>query len=185
MSCLPSTTNRPPSAKRRRQTTLLLPPTTRPPTSEPTVPAECCYEAGCGGHGGNCIESNHCSPPEALHEVRCCSDDGLPAFVSPGPGYRDPDFYSYIQSTESKNHPELGCPFAYRWGSTPCPDPMTYREALDYCTSVDGRLCTKAEVKASCAAGTGCGFDVQLIWTSDGTGVASTTEPDQAACRQG
>ena len=41
----------------------------------------------------------------------------------------------------------------------------TYREAAMICQGAHARLCTLDELEADQAAGTGCGFDTQIVWT--------------------
>ena len=40
----------------------------------------------------------------------------------------------------------------------------TFYEAIDICDSIGGRLCTPWEIEEGCAAGTGCGFDREMVW---------------------
>ena len=42
----------------------------------------------------------------------------------------------------------------------------TLAEATQICADAGARLCTKDELLASCAAGTGCDADRRLCWTS-------------------
>lgn len=51
-------------------------------------------------------------------------------------------------------------------GSTVCYEAGTYSDAETICSSRDRRVCTMDEVKSGCVAGTGCDYDLQLIWTS-------------------
>jgi len=43
--------------------------------------------------------------------------------------------------------------------------PLLEAEAI--CSDAGARLCTAAELRADCTRGTGCGHDVDLIWSSD------------------
>ncbi len=79
--------------------------------------------------------------------VRCCSDVDL-------------------GSHWKQNH---GCSvYAGTMGitETRCPRKMTYSQAEQYCAYAGGRLCTAAEIVNDCAAGTGCRFDSEMVWTS-------------------
>ena len=49
-------------------------------------------------------------------------------------------------------------------GSWGCGREKTFAEAVTICQTAGARLCTAAELVNGCAAGTGCGFDVQLVW---------------------
>ena len=49
-------------------------------------------------------------------------------------------------------------------GSWGCGREKTFAEAEAICQTAGARLCTAAELVNGCAAGTGCGFDVQLVW---------------------
>ena len=48
----------------------------------------------------------------------------------------------------------------------------TINKAKEYCQGEGGRLCTKDELKSSCAIGSGCPVDRQLVWS------ALEAEPD-------
>jgi hypothetical protein len=47
-----------------------------------------------------------------------------------------------------------------------CVSDATFEEAANVCISTGARLCTAAEMSAGCTAGTGCGHDDDMIWTS-------------------
>ena len=49
-------------------------------------------------------------------------------------------------------------------GSWKCSRDKTFAEAEAICQAAGARLCTAAELKGGCTAGTGCGFDVHLVW---------------------
>ena len=52
-------------------------------------------------------------------------------------------------------------------GSRPgCQQGKTYDEAYEICKAEGLRLCTREEVSNGVGAGTGCDFDVLLVWTS-------------------
>ena len=44
-------------------------------------------------------------------------------------------------------------------------DGYTLSEAEELCEAAGARLCTVAELNLDCAAGTGCEFDAEPIWT--------------------
>jgi len=54
------------------------------------------------------------------------------------------------------------------WGESdagrPCSRDKTFAEAEAICQSIGARLCTAAELLGGCTAGSGCGFDFELIW---------------------
>jgi len=141
-----------------------------PPHSPPQIPPPQQRPVECGGaRPGDCSEaaglrdldelhevrarnsSNHvhictvcaCSPrPHVCVEVRCCSD---------GPIY------------EGMPPPRSGCS---AWGisSWSCARDKTFAEAEAICRAQGARLCTASELVDGCTAGTGCGFDVELVW---------------------
>jgi len=51
--------------------------------------------------------------------------------------------------------------------STPCSGLMSFDEAVEYANLQGGRLPTLEEVVNGAIAGTGCGYDGELIWTCD------------------
>ena len=64
----------------------------------------------------------------------------------------------------------------------------TFAEAEAICRAASARLCTPKELMAGCAAGTGCGFDTQLVWAAPTTPpplleppVVTLVEPNQKA----
>ncbi len=101
------------------------------------------------GRGSGCAEGDwEEAPINTLHEVRCCRDcsDGKCGRVwkQKCPD-EDPDVFA-------RSKVKRVCETA------------TFLDAIDICASVKGRLCTPWEVEAGCAAGTGCGFDSQMVW---------------------
>ena len=48
-----------------------------------------------------------------------------------------------------------------------CTSNAPFSQAQAICASVGARLCTPQELRDSCASGTGCGHDRDMIWTSD------------------
>jgi len=76
--------------------------------------------------------------------VRCCSDTRKPKWKK-----------------------RLGCSV---WANSKifgtCHRKKTWFEAKYICNAGGGRLCTTEEVVNDCTRGTGCGFDVRMIWVS-------------------
>jgi len=85
------------------------------------------------------------------HEVRCCSPDPVSGWRK----HKDCDVWSesnlYVNGVELCFHEE------------------TFEDAQNICYDNGGYLCTKEQVEAGCARGTGCGHDKDLIWTSTTT----------------
>lgn len=115
---------------------------------------------GAGANTGRCTEDSILAADTTLHEVQCCSDESQVGWLS---------------ATSS-------CPWAERdavnmqcvrgWNSEECDGQCnhqaTFLQAYRYCHGIPGgRLCTLAETLAGCTAATGCGHDVDLLWTSD------------------
>jgi hypothetical protein len=104
----------------------------------------------CGsGNPAQCVRNSlgstgSVAPDPELHEVRCCSD----VLISGWTKRRGCAVWS-----ESDAWPQ-GCS-TLNWPSA---------DAL--CRSTGGRLCTASEVTSSCARGTGCGNDADMVWTS-------------------
>lgn len=82
------------------------------------------------------------------HEVRCCRD-----CVNDGPCSKqwkqkcsyDPEVYARS-----------------RFGGT-CYE-VDFCSAMDVCAQRGARLCTPEEVLESCAEGTGCSYDKEMVW---------------------
>lgn len=65
------------------------------------------------------------------------------------------------------------CSLDGKTGSRPgCIESVDWSSAKAHCEMNDLRLCTAAEVTSNIGAGTGCGFDKYLVWTSDECNVA-------------
>ena len=116
------------------------------PTTPPTSPDDCCYEVACGSVGRCQTEPNHCARPDALHEVRCCSDTAKDGWTQLN------ELCPWIESDV--------------WGE--CQRSKTHPEATAFCTGVGGRLCTQQELENRCVEGTGCNFNANLLWSSTG-----------------
>lgn len=108
-------------------------------------PEEKKVAAVCGASYGTCSVREQEASMEDLHEVRCCSDSYKPGWLqNVGCGV-------WAESDISGNR---------------CIHSATYDSARAICESEGARLCTKDEILADCAAGSGCGFDSQVVWTS-------------------
>ena len=61
------------------------------------------------------------------------------------------------------------------WGgvTTACKENQNLAQAVAICYGAGARLCTVAELEAGCAAGTGCGFDADLVWAGVSSPFAS------------
>ena len=44
---------------------------------------------------------------------------------------------------------------------------LTWPETDAFCKDLGGRLCTQMELENDCTAGTGCGYDAFLVWSSN------------------
>jgi hypothetical protein len=99
-----------------------------------------------------------CAAPNSLHSVRCCSDTQLPGYTI----RHDSDCTVYSESQFSTLGTEDGCAAQ-----------ATLADAQQICATEHARLCTRAELEADCAQGTGCGLDSNLVWTSDSCGDSS------------
>ena len=120
-----------------------------PPPPTPTPGPQDDSKAIVCGRGDGCAEGGRdVAPIDEVHEVRCC---------------RDCDNCSSPWKQKCPNYnPAL---FALSKIQGDCKR-GTFLEALDFCRSVtNGRLCTPLEVQNSCAKGTGCQFDREMIWT--------------------
>jgi len=83
--------------------------------------------------------------PGDQHEVRCCSDTQISGWQQ-----------------------RVDCPWAESdAGMGGCHGEKTFAEAEAICASANARLCTAEELVNDCSRGTGCGFDDELIWSSD------------------
>jgi arylsulfatase A-like enzyme len=90
------------------------------------------------------------APGGDVHDVRCCSDTALP-------GYQQRSGCSIY--TESVFH--TASTF------TGCVSDVDYATAVSTCSVEGARLCSRAEIEANCAQGTGCGHDADLVWTDE------------------
>lgn len=102
------------------------------------------YWADCGRDGRCDAQEIGEYDYDALHEVRCCSDEAIVRWQDKGCGIW----------AESK------------FDGNECYTEKNFFEAKCICDKHGGRLCTKQELKDDCTKGTGCGFDAEIVWTS-------------------
>ena len=107
-----------------------------------------------GAQGG--LEGE-CASPTSRQSVRCCSDVRRPGYQQRG------DCTVWSES----NFLSLG------EGDDGCAPSATLADAEQICAAESARLCTRAELEANCAQGTGCGLDSNLVWTADSCGDSS------------
>ena len=83
--------------------------------------------------------------PEEVHAVRCCSD---------------------VESSGwQKGVYENTCGI-WAQSSLPGCKELNWFDANNVCETQSARLCTREELEAGCAGGTGCRFDYRLIWSN-------------------
>ena len=93
------------------------------------------------------------SLPPLRGQVRCCSTS------TPVQNSTEGDQYPWTKNA--------GCSV---WGGSDegsnwhCSKNKTFAEAEAICQAAGARLCTTEELVDGCTAGTGCGFDTQLVW---------------------
>ena len=93
------------------------------------------------------------SLPPLRGQVRCCSTS------TPVQNSTEGDQYPWTKNA--------GCSV---WGGSDegsnwhCSKNKTFAEAEAICQAANARLCTTEELVDGCTAGTGCGFDWQLVW---------------------
>ena len=103
--------------------------------------------------------------PNERHAVKCCSASQNAGFIKRkrGKDWRAKDWCPYALVMQGEGDE---CSF------------RTYGDASDFCLMRGGRLCTARELEGECAAGVGCGFDGNHVWTSDGPGSGDETVDD-------
>jgi len=128
----------------------------------------------CGGglRLGTCPEdggpySRLVNPFEETHAVRCCASE-----ANVGPNSKNNDGCGDVWGVSELSSPDDTNPG--------CHDNKTLRDALFICVSNGARLCTKMEVEGECTMGSGCGFDQELIWTSDTESSVQSVSPTPA-----
>jgi hypothetical protein len=90
--------------------------------------------------------SSACANVAAKHEVRCCADTPLRGYQR----HRGCGVWA-----ESSFRSAGGCVHE-----------ATLARATQICAMDGARLCTVAELEADCTAGSGCGHDADLVWSS-------------------
>ena len=127
--------------------TTVAPTTTQPATTEPL--GDVCHFTEYGRPGRCTSEALACAAPDELHEVRCCSDTEITGWKAPANACS-----VWGESDDTSEG----------WS---CTSNALFSEAQDVCASVGARLCTRQELRDSCATATGCGHDRDMLWTSD------------------
>jgi hypothetical protein len=110
----------------------------------------------CGNpNNADCLD-DFCETSDALHEVRCCSDEQID---------------NYQQRNDCEVWAESQFLSVGEPGGGPdgpgCVHEASLQTAINTCYGDGARLCTLAEIQGSCTAGTGCGHDADMIWTSE------------------
>ena len=112
----------------------------------------------------NCEDYEYCAYEMELHEVRCCSDDYI----------MDYNQYNGCDVWVESNFSTVG--------SDGCVHEVTFAEAVEICEGEGARLCTFDEVDNYCTAGSGCGHDSDMIWTSDECSIPGHGCMEEDAC---
>eukprot|EP01046_Picozoa_sp_COSAG06_P026933 COSAG06_NODE_2347_length_7032_cov_6.408193_2_plen_2258_part_01 len=128
----------------------------------PSGGAPVCSELSCGSPfqsqgNGLCANDPYCAQLSETHQVGCCSDAepiGQRGYPEQPPhfGWRSPTGACVVWGVRHA-------------GNTACTW-KTYAEATAHCAELGARLCTAEELAAGCVAGTGCGGDYELHWSS-------------------
>eukprot|EP00984_Skeletonema_dohrnii_P021621 scaffold10854_cov155-Skeletonema_dohrnii-CCMP3373.AAC.1 len=116
---------------------------------------------------------------DTVHEIRCCLTT-----TGTGPSYWKQKCLWYKPDLWARSKFAGTCKVG------------TFAEAVDFCKNVPGdntRLCTPEELKNSCAKGTGCGYDSEMIWScaydghvcSSDTQCCGTCNPFTGRCQGG
>jgi hypothetical protein len=114
-----------------------------------------CYELRCGSSVvGACTESAYCALLNESHEVSCCADSAVVGFAQ-----KYPTTCSDVWGERDANGAE-------------CQHELDYVGAVNFCTSIGGRMCTANEIQRDCTKGTGCAHDFDLVWTSTPYGLS-------------
>ena len=134
-----------------------------------------CRQVRCGRSSNTSCRPDqaYCANPSESHAVRCCSSDGAsaPCFVrSTAPTSACPDGVSAISNSSNCGN-LAGCVMS------------SYSGAAELCGSLGpgARLCTAEELASDCTAGSGCGFDNHLTWSSSFTTEPATHAPNATA----
>lgn len=135
---------------------LLAQPTLHPTTAQPTTTSTGYYVVGGSSYGPYAGVAKEADPSE-LHEVRCCVDDsqrgGVTDLGTSGNGW--------IQ------HANCQAAGFDTWGESDpagvCNPSKTYSEAVEICSAVGARLCTKDELLADCPQGKSSSFLIAFV----------------------
>jgi len=133
----------PPPPPSPQQSASPPPPPPPPPPSQQRQP----HWVNCG-RSGRCDEDGKWAEPAERHEVRCCSDSDL------GNDWRKNPGCSVWAESDAQS---MGG----------CNSRKTLLEAEAICSDAGVRLCTAEELQSDCSKSTGCGFDKELVWSSD------------------
>lgn len=115
--------------------------------------SECTDDSESGSHyvacgrPGRCSQGTSASEDDVVREVRCVSDTVKNNWSN-----------SICNSLGARLWWESDI-----WGSCQV---LAFSDAEQFCNSLGARLPTLAEVEGGCVAGSGCGYDSKLIWTS-------------------
>merc|ERR1711939_685960 len=117
-------------------------------------------QASCGNPANGACLADSCEPADALHEVRCCSDDEVDGYQQRnGCAVWAESVFSTVEGDGCVHDADLATAFAT-------------------CAAEGTRLCTLEEIQGSCTAGTGCGHDADHVWTGDACGDEPEPEPE-------
>eukprot|EP00579_Thalassiosira_antarctica_P017720 CAMPEP_0201941952 /NCGR_PEP_ID=MMETSP0903-20130614/48067_1 /ASSEMBLY_ACC=CAM_ASM_000552 /TAXON_ID=420261 /ORGANISM="Thalassiosira antarctica, Strain CCMP982" /LENGTH=227 /DNA_ID=CAMNT_0048484153 /DNA_START=150 /DNA_END=830 /DNA_ORIENTATION=+ len=123
---------------------------------------------GIDGDGGlsSCPEGDSLlANVDSLHEVRCCRDGAASGW----------------KQKCADDHPNV---FARSEIEGLCHE-VSFLDAYALCGADGGRMCTAAEIFGSCAIGTGCNWDRELVWTCGEAGGACGEGSDCCSGRCG
>eukprot|EP00928_Gymnodinium_smaydae_P070925 TRINITY_DN54658_c0_g1_i1.p1 TRINITY_DN54658_c0_g1~~TRINITY_DN54658_c0_g1_i1.p1 ORF type:complete len:664 (-),score=99.28 TRINITY_DN54658_c0_g1_i1:341-2284(-) len=150
------------------------------------------FDVGCvttSGWGSTAVPGTPCGPRPALScyigfgpHGWCWVDKDHSAWGSCAPEchrYDEVKTFSKQKKTSTLSCAELDWPSWSPYNSdrsvcssskdvplSACSGELTWVGAKQFCEGVGARLCTEAELEANEAAGTGCDYDGQLIWSS-------------------
>jgi len=92
------------------------------------------------------------------HEVRCCKD-----------GNEAGNGFSFRNDCDVLAGSKFG---------GVCYHDMNFADAMQLCSNVGGRLCSRNEIENRCTKGTGCQHDKDLVWACSGSNVDCGTDSD-------
>ncbi len=138
------------------------------PSSQPSSQPSIHYEYGvavCGATNGigdvgvgivGCPTHEEIIHYSTLRHVRCCSDEHL---EGDWVWKENCSIYGATQNTGGAFADETT-------GHTGCSGLLNFYDAKAYCNEAGGRLCTSDELANDCTDATGCGYNIQMIWSS-------------------